>query len=78
MKPGGEEGLYVAAAAWPFQTGADPLPLEHDERRECPDAETLDEVGPLLLRYTVELERAVVPPALKHLREKPLDSPAVT
>jgi hypothetical protein len=39
-------------------------------------AEPLDEVGSLLLVDSVELERAVVAPALEYLGEEPFDAAA--
>jgi len=50
--------------------------LDDEERRRRRDAEALDEVRALLLVDPVELERAVVAPALEDLGEEPLGAPA--
>ena len=53
------------------------LPFDHDERRDGLDLEALQQVGALLLRDADDLERAVVAPALQHLREEALDTPTM-
>jgi len=50
--------------------------LDDEERRRRRDAEALDEVRALLLVDPIELERAVVAPALEDLSEEPVDAPA--
>ena len=70
MEPGSEEALDLPAAARLLEPGADDLVLDDDERRHGVDAEALHEIGTLLLVDAVELEGAVVPPALEHLGEE--------
>ena len=59
-----------------LESRANGLPDDDDERGQCPDAEALDEIGPRLVVDAVELEGAVVAPALEHLGQEPLDTPA--
>ena len=75
FEPGREEALDLAAAAGTHEATADELVLDDDERRHRCDAEPFDEVRALLLVDPVELERAVVAPALEDLGEEPVDAP---
>ena len=72
MQPGSEEALDLAAAARALEPRADDFVLHDDKRRHRLDAEPLHEIGPFLLVDSVQPERAVVPPALQHLRQEPL------
>jgi predicted oxidoreductase len=70
VEPGSEEALDLPAATRLLEPGADDLVLDDDERRHRLDPEAFHEIGTFLLVDSVELERAVVPPALEHLREE--------
>jgi predicted oxidoreductase len=76
VEPGSEKALDLPAAARALEAGADDLVLDDDEGRHRVDPKALDEVGALLLVDAVELERAVVPAALEHLREEPFGTTA--
>src|SRR5205807_2774668 len=77
VQPGREEGLDVAAPARAREASLHLPPLDDDERRHLVDLEPLHEVGSFLARHAVELERAVVSPALEDLRQEALDAAAV-
>ena len=68
--------LDLTAAARPLEVSAHGLPLDDDERRHRCDPEAFDEVWPLFLGDTVELERLVVPASLQNLSEESLGTPA--
>src|SRR5207244_4060070 len=74
LEPGRQEALDLAAAARLLEPGLHDFVLNDDERRHRLYAESLDEVRPLLLVNTVELEGAVVAPALENLGEEPFDA----
>ena len=76
MQPGLEEGFDVPAAARLLEPSADMPSLENQERGERLDRESFDQVGAIFTRNSIELERAMVAPALEHLREKPLRASA--
>jgi hypothetical protein len=76
LQPGREEALDLAAAARLLEPGLYGFALDDDEGRHRQDAEPLDEVGTLLLVHAVELERAVVAPALEYLSQEPFNATA--
>lgn len=78
LEPGREKALDVAAATRSLETRAHDLVLHDDEGRHLRDPELLDEIGPPLTRNCVVVEGLVVAPALKHLRDVPLDPPAAS
>src|SRR5262245_35288094 len=77
VKPGGEEAFDVAAAARLLEAACDGAALDDDQRRHGLDAEPLQQVRALLLRDPHDMERAMVPAALQHLRQEALDPPTM-
>src|SRR5262245_42589147 len=77
IQPGGEEPFDIPATARPFQTTGDRLAFHDDESRHCLDLEVRQQIRPLLLRHTHDLECPVIAAALEHLREETLDPPAM-
>src|SRR5256885_15444410 len=77
VEPGRQEPLDVPAAARPLEASCDGSAFHDDQRGEGLDPEALEQVGVLLLGHTDDVERAMVPPALEHLREESLHTPAM-
>ena len=77
LEPGRQETLDVAATARALQSRCDRAILDDDQRRHRLDLEMLQQVRPLLLGDTHELERPVIPPPLKNLREEALNTPTM-
>src|SRR5919109_2780347 len=76
LEPGREEALNLAAAARLLEPGRQLRAFDHRERRHVVHTKPRREDRLGLDVDTVELERLVVSPTLKHLREECLDAPA--